>query len=50
VHGTRVAAPLGGAVRRFWYVALEQENDQQDDQDQQENATTDVHLNLLGRR
>ena len=26
------------------YVVLEKENDQQDDQDQQENATTDVHL------
>jgi hypothetical protein len=26
------------------YVALEKENDQQDDHDQQKNATTDVHL------
>jgi hypothetical protein len=28
----------------MWCVALEKENDQQDDHDQQENATTDVHL------
>jgi hypothetical protein len=26
------------------YVALEKEDDQKDDQNQQQNATTDVHL------
>ena len=34
-------APHGAPLR---YVALEKENDQKDDQDQQQNATTDIHL------
>jgi hypothetical protein len=32
------------SARRLRYVALEKEDDQKDDQDQQKNATTDIHL------
>jgi hypothetical protein len=47
---TRLAAAARRSHSPMRCVALEEENDQKDDQDQQQNATTDVHLNLLGRR
>jgi hypothetical protein len=44
VHEARVAASLGASFSVMRYVALEKENDQKDDQDEKQNATTDIHL------